>query len=401
MNILLIHNTYQQAGGEDVVVEQERRLLERNGHKISIYQRSNHEINSLSFGQRLGLIGRVVSASDSSKAVRGILQTLKPDLVHVHNTFMMVSPSVYEACQQEGVPVVQTLHNYRLLCPAATFYRNGKICQDCVTDTLLSSVKHGCYRDSRAMTGAIALMLKTHRLRKTWNQGIDAYIAISSFVKEQFTQAGFPSEKIHVKPNFVAHDPGERKQTGKYALFVGRLTSEKGIETVVEAWKRLPGDVPLVVVGDGPLRTQMQAATKNLANVGFTGWLKREEVQSMMKEAAFVIAASTWYEPFGLILAESFACGTPVLGARIGAIESMLHDGVTGLHFTPGDAQGLADKATWAWEHPTELALMGKAARKTYEDHYTSEINYKLLMNIYASAIEAHGKTNYLARHAA
>jgi glycosyltransferase involved in cell wall biosynthesis len=400
MNILLIHNTYQQAGGEDVVVQQERRLLERNGHKVSIYQRSNHELNSLSFGQRLGLIGRVVSASDSSKAVRRILRSLKPDLVHVHNTFMMVSPSVYEACQQERVPVVQTLHNYRLLCPAATFYRDGRICQDCVTNTLLCGVQHGCYRDSRAMTGAIALMLKTHRLRKTWYREIDAYIAISSFVKDQFSQAGFPSDKIHIKPNFVAQDPGTRQQTGKYALFVGRLTPEKGIETVVEAWKHVPVDVPLLVVGDGPLRSQMEAAVKNLPNIRFTGWVKREEVQSMMKEAAFVIAASTWYEPFGLILAESFACGTPVLGARIGAIETMLHDGVTGLHFSPGNSRELAEKAKWAWEHPTEFALMGKAARRTYEENYTSEINYKLLMNIYASAIEAHARNNY-ACHAA
>src|SRR5580692_11349872 len=227
MNILIVHNTYQNPGGEDIVVAQETRLLERHGHEVRIYERSNHELDDLSFGQRLGLITRIVSASHSKIAVRGILQNLKPDLVHVHNTFAMVSPSVYEACQEEGGPVVQTLHNYRLVCPGATFYRDDAPCEECVTHGLLRSVQHACYRDSRLMSGAIALMLKTHRLRQTWNRRIDSYIALSSFAKDKFVQAGLPEEKIFVKPNFVEPDPGERAHPGNYALYVGRLLSEK------------------------------------------------------------------------------------------------------------------------------------------------------------------------------
>src|SRR5215471_7649379 len=170
MNILVIHNSYKQAGGEDVVVAQETDLLQRHGHRVTLYQRSNSEIDSLPLRDRLGLISRIVSAEDSKLAVHAMVRDLKPDLVHVHNTFALISPSVYQACHEEGVPVVQTLHNYRLMCPAATFYRNGRVCEECATNGLLRSVKYGCYRNSRTQSGAIALMLKAHRLRNTWNE---------------------------------------------------------------------------------------------------------------------------------------------------------------------------------------------------------------------------------------
>jgi glycosyltransferase involved in cell wall biosynthesis len=393
MNILIVHNTYQNPGGEDIVVAQETRLLERHGHKVTIYKRSNHELDDLSFGQRLGLIGRIVSASDSKIAVRGILQSLKPDLVHVHNTFAMVSPSVYEACQEEDVPVVQTLHNYRLVCPGATFYRDDAPCEECVTHSLLRSVQHACYRDSRLMSGAIALMLKTHRLRQTWNRRIDSYIALSSFAKDKFVQAGLPADKISVKPNFVEPDPGERTHPGNYALYVGRLLSEKGVLTLLEAWERLQF-IPLVIAGDGPLRQHLEAEVekRGLRCIHFAGDLRRDQVYDAMKKAAFLVVPSIWHEPFGLVIAEAFACGTPVLGAFAGAIQDMLEDQVTGLHFAPGDPDALAQKVAWAWGHLPELAAMGKAGRRIYENRYTAETNYDLLMNIYASAIDTHNK---------
>jgi glycosyltransferase involved in cell wall biosynthesis len=392
MKILIIHNSYQQPGGEDVVVAQESRLLERHGHRVSIYKRSNHEMNGLSLGQRLGFVSRIISANDSKKAIRDIIRDLKPDIAHIHNTFAMVSPSVYGVCHKEDVPVVQTLHNYRPLCPAATFYRDGKPCEECVTHGLLRSVRYGCYRNSRAMSGAVALMLKTHRSRQTWNQRIDAYIAISSFLRDKFVQSGFPADKIHVKPNFVEPDPGERSHSGNYALFVGRLSPEKGLLTLLEAWQRLPFQVPLVIAGDGPMRPALEreVATKGLHGIQFAGRLGREDVYAAMKKAAFLVVPSVWYEPFGLIIAEAFACGTPVLGASVGSIPEMLDDQVTGLHFAPGDADALAQKVTWAWTHLPELAAMGKAARKVFEDRYTANANYHLLMKIYDSAIDTH-----------
>jgi glycosyltransferase involved in cell wall biosynthesis len=389
MNILLIHNRYKQAGGEDVVVTQESRLLEREDHTVMTYTRSNYELDSLSFVHKMGLMSRVISAKDSKSAVWRLIGKCKPDVVHVHNTFFMVSPSVYEACQENNIPVVQTLHNYRLLCPAATFYRNGGVCEECVTHGLLRSVQHECYRDSRAVSAAIAIMLTTHRSRQTWSKGIDAYIAISRFVRNKFVESGFPAAKIFVKPNFVDPDPGERSCPGSdYALFVGRLSPEKGLSTLLEAWRKLPIAVPLLIVGDGPLRGQLAAdiARGCLNNIRFAGPLSRSEVYKAMKKAAFLVVPSVWQEAFGLIVAEAFACGTPVLGSRIGGIPEMLEDEATGLHFTPGDSDDLAKKVAWAWKHGPELAAMGKAARRVYEAKYTARTNYGSLMRIYASA---------------
>ena len=392
MKVLIIHNTYQQPGGEDVVVTQESKLLAQSGHKVSIYSRSNHEIAALSFAQRLGLIGRIISATDSKIAIRDVVQDSRPDVVHVHNTFAMVSPAVYEVCQDENIPVVQTLHNYRLLCPASTFYRDEAICEECVTDGLLRSMRYACYRDSHAMSGVVALMLQTHRSRRTWSEGIDAYIAISSFVKEKFEKSGFASDKIYVKPNFVEPDPGERSGTGDYALFVGRLSAEKGLRVLLAAWRLLSIKVPLVIAGDGPMRLELEAevASTGLKQVRFTGRLSRDGVYDMIKKAAFVVVPSVWYEPFGLIVAEAFACGTPVLGACVGGIQEMFAGQVTGLHFPPGDPDALAERVGWAWGHLPELAAMGKAGRRVYEERYSANTNYDQLMRIYGYAIDAH-----------
>lgn len=392
MNLLIIHNSYRQPGGEDVVVAQESDLLQRNGHRVTHYQRSNREIEALSLKQKLGLISRIISAEDSKLAVRRMLRDLKPDLVHVHNTFALVSPSVYQACHQEHVPVVQTLHNYRLMCPAATFYRNGKICEECVTDGLWRSVKHGCYHNSRVQSGAIALMLKAHRLRNTWNERVDAYIAISHFQKARFVQSGIPAGKIHVKPNFVEPDPGERSEGGQYALFVGRLSVEKGLSTLLKAWQQLPEKIPLVIAGDGPMRPDLEAEVKvkKLRSVHFVGQLSRPGVYDAMKRAAFLVVPSVWQEPFGLNIVEAFACGTPVLGASIGAIGEMVDDTRTGLHFAPNDPDALASTVTWCWANLSKVEAMGKAARQVYQERYTGKSTYPLLMDVYASAIETH-----------
>lgn len=367
-------------------------MLRRHGHEVTLYLRSNDELRTLSFVQRLGLVSRIIYAKDSRSDVGKLLRELQPDLVHVHNTFLMLSPSIYGACQQEDVPVVQTLHNYRWLCPAATFYRDGHNCNECTTNGLLSSVRHGCYRDSRPMSAAIALVLKTHRARHTWEQQIDAYIALSRFHKDRFVECGFPAGKIHVKPNFVDPDPGERAHSRDFALFVGRLSQEKGVALLLRAWEMLPVQVPLVIAGDGPLRASLEkgAAEKKLQSVRFAGQVKREEVHALLKRAAFLVVPSVWEEPFGLVVAEAFACGTPVIGAAVGAIQEMVDDQTTGLRFKAGDPADLARKAAWAWINAQQLAVMGKEGRQVYEQRYMAEMNYLLLMEIYASAIEAH-----------
>ncbi len=376
------------------MVAQETALLRRNGHQVTVYRRSNNEIDDLPFGQRLGLISRIISADDSKAAVLRLLREHRPDLVHVHNTFLMISPAVYEVCQQEHVPVIQTLHNYRLLCPAATLYRDDGPCEECATVSLFRSVRHGCYRDSRIMSGAIALMLQAHRSRQTWNRQIDAYIAISGFLKEKFVEAGLPAARITVKPNFVEQDPGERCCSGGYALYLGRLSREKGLLTLLQAWERLSVPVPLLIAGDGPMRHRLEAevASRGIPCVRFVGQLNRRQAYEAIKKAAFLVVPSLWPEPFGLVVAEAFACGTPVLGAYIGALQEMVEDQKTGLHFASGDPAALAQKVAWAWRHSHEMASMGKTARRIYEERYTAATNYELLIRIYESSIDTHSR---------
>ncbi len=390
MKLLLVHNTYQQPGGEDAVFEQERRMLEHAGHQVIVYCRTNWDVDSYRGMRRLSLAKRTVWASDTRREILRLLQQEKPDLVHVHNTFVMVSPSIYSACREAKVPVVQTLHNYRLLCPAATFFRDGKVCEEC-TISLLRGIKHACYHRSYSASAVVALMLASHRLRDTWSSEISCFVALSQFSRNKFVEGGLPGEKIFVKPNFVDPDPGARTGDGEYALFVGRLSPEKGVKTMVAAWKRLRVPVPLVIIGGGPDQPALEAqvARDRLTNIRFQGQLPREQTLAAINQARFVIIPSEWYETFCMSIAESFACSTAVICSRMGVMQELVADGRTGLHFTPGDPDDLAQKVEWAWSHPEDLRAMGTAARKEYESKYTAERNYPILMEIYKRAVQS------------
>jgi len=234
VKILIVHNTYQQPGGEDIVFEQERRMLEHAGHQVTAFCRTNWDVDSYKGLRRLGLAKRTIWAPDTRREIARLLQQEKPDLVHVHNTFVMISPSVYSACAEARIPVVQTLHNYRLLCPAATFFRDGKVCEEC-RESLWRGVEHACYHNSRAATAVIAMMLTAHRWRHTWEREIACFVALSQFARDKFIEGGLPGDKIFVKPNFVSPDPGSRTGDGDYALFVGRLSTEKRPDTLLSA----------------------------------------------------------------------------------------------------------------------------------------------------------------------
>jgi glycosyltransferase involved in cell wall biosynthesis len=391
MRVLVVHNSYQQPGGEDVAVAQESLLLGSQGHLVISYARSNHELKKLSATQRLLLLKDLVYSSQSKREIEGLLRKEKPDVVHVHNTFMMISPSIFKACQEAGVPVLQTLHNYRLLCPAWTLSRNGKICEDCVEGGLWHGVWHGCYRESHAMTAAVAAMLKFHRMSGTWSDSVDAYVALSEFARRKFIEGGLPANKIHVKPNFVQSDPGEKQAPGSHALFVGRLSAEKGVQTLISAWAQMRNLYPLVVVGDGPLRESLEAevAKQNISSVTFKGWLPRTQTLDAMKKSAFLVAPSLWYEGFPMTIAEAFACGTPVLCSRLGGMQEIVEDGRTGLHFEAGNAEDLCAKVAELLTRPEKIAAMGIAARKEYESRYTARTNYSLLMRIYEKSMNA------------
>ena len=389
MKILLVYNTYQEPGGELVVFRKERHLLEEAGHEVLEYRRHNDEIKQYSTIKRLGLIGRTVWASDSHRDFTALLREKRPDIVHVHNTFPLISPSIFWACRSEQVPVVHTLHNYRLLCPGANFFRAGKPCEDCGTGNFWQGVLHGCYRHSRVETAPVALMLTVHHAGKTWTRMVDRYIALSEFSRSRFVNAGFPKDRIVIKPNFVDPDPGTRTGDGSYALFIGRVSQEKGAETLLKAWSQLPQSYGLRIIGDGPSRAQLesQAAAQGLSNVQFMGRMPHEQVIEAIKDARFVIFPSELYETFGLGIIEAFACGVPVLASRLGSMQEIVEHGRSGLHFQPGDADDLARVVASAWEQPEYMRRLGEQARKEYETKYTAAANYQQLMEIYQQVI--------------
>lgn len=387
MKILLVHNTYQLPGGEDVVCARERDLLRDHGHTVEEYQRHNSEIEQYSWLQRLEMAGKVVWNGESRRDFAARLRQFQPDLVHVHNTFMVISPSIYSACRDLGIPVVQTLHNYRLLCPSAVFFRDGKPCHDCESH-LGHSVLHGCYRDSRTATASVALMLAWHRAAGTYHQLVDRYIALTQFSRSNFLRAGFPSERMMVKPNFVDPDPGERTTEGAYALYVGRISPEKGIPTLLEAWRRLPEAIPLRLAGTGPL---VEEVRRNAAAIGshvkYLGQISGTQVLEEMKGARFLIFPSELYENFPLTLCEAFACGVPVVASKIGAMQEIVEHNRTGLHFEAGNPQSLTEQVLYAWRRRDEMRRMGGQARAEFESKYTAELNYSRLMEIYASVL--------------
>ncbi len=389
MKILFVHNTYQQPGGEDIVFERECRLMEQQGNQVVKYLRSNHEIEDLSSIQRLTLIKSAIWSGDARRDVTRFIRRENPDVVHVHNTFTRISPSIYSACQEAQVPVVQTLHNPRLMCPNASFYRDGRACEDCVGKTPpWPAILHACYQGSRLRTSVVAAMLSVHRWMKTWQNQVDVFIASTEFYRQKFIQGGLPAEKIVVKPHFVVTDPGPGKNRGDYALFIGRLAPEKGVRTLLGAWEKLKG-IPLKIRGDGPLLGEVQEfIRRNPSDVEVVPRASSEQWMALMRGARFLVWPSGGlYETFGLVAIEAFSFGMPVIASRTGVMAEMVQDGRTGLYFNPGDTEDLAKKVAWAWTHPEEMAEMGRAARAEYEAKYTAEKNYAQMIDIYRGVI--------------
>ena len=401
MKILLVHNSYQQRGGEDEVFANERDLLQSADHEVVEYVRSNDEIHDYSIWNNATLSLRTVWAWDSARDLQELLKREKPLLAHFHNTFPLISPSAYSACQEAGVPVVQTLHNYRLLCPAATFFRDGHACEECLGRFLpWPGIVHACYRKSRGATTVSAAMLTINRFLNTWTDKVNIYVALTQFARQKFIEGGLPGDRILVKPNFVRPNSDVSSGKGDYAVYLGRLSSEKGIFSLLEAWERVGKKVPLRIIGDGPLRSAIITfiERREIKNVMLLGVLAHEEAIEVLKLARFMVFPSQWYETFGMTIAESFACGVPVIASRMGVMEEIVTDGKTGLHFTAGDASDLVIKVDWAWTHPEEMRAMGRAARSEFESKYTAALNYQQLMNIYGRAIAEQQKSGKLVR---
>ncbi|CAN5808630.1 glycosyltransferase [soil metagenome] len=392
MKILTVHNYYQQSGGEDQVFSAESALLQEHGHHVLRYTVHNAQIKRMS---STALTKATLWNSSTHRELRDLVKREKPHVAHFHNTFPLISPAGYYAARAEGVPVVQTLHNYRLLCSNAQFFRDGHVCEDCLGKTPpWPGIVHACYRGSRTASGVVAAMLTAHRASRTWTEMVDMYVSLTEFQRQKFIQGGIPEGKIKVKPNFVRFDPGVGEGSGGYVLFVGRLSTEKGIETLLAAWKRLGGRVPLKIAGDGPLAGEVARATEALEDVEWLGRQPEEQVRALMKSARALVFPSVWYEGFPMVIVEAYAAGLPVIASDLGSMSTLVEHGRTGLHFSPGDPKDLARKIQWSQEHPSELAMMGKEARSQFEAKYTAEQNYRMLMEIYELAMEgARGKT--------
>jgi glycosyltransferase involved in cell wall biosynthesis len=381
-DVLILHTHYQQPGGEDGVVAAEVALLRERGHRVEVLAFHNRELEGLPPWRQAAL---TFWNREAYRRVREAVRSLRPQVVHVHNTFPLASLAVVRAAKAEGVPVVMTLHNYRLLCVNALLFRQGRVCEACLGRLPWRGAVYGCYRESRPASAVVAGMLAFHRLLGTL-EGVDRFIALTEFAREKFLQAGFPPQKLVVKPNFVHPDPGPGEGRGGYALFVGRLSPEKGVGTLLRAWEVLGGRVPLKVVGDGPLGEEVGRAAARLPGVEWLGRRSPQEVYALMGEAAFLVFPSEWYEGFPRVLAEAFARGLAVLATALGSQGAIVEDGRTGLHFRPGDPLDLAAKADWLLSHPEALAQMRREARREYEEKYTAEKNYEMLVVIYERA---------------
>jgi glycosyltransferase involved in cell wall biosynthesis len=382
LSVLVIHNQYQQPGGEDAVVRAEVDLLRSAGNRVVLYTRNNSDIAGYGALRKASLLASTTWNRRTYADIHALIREHRPDIAHCHNFLPLVSPSAYYACKSAGVPVVQTLHNYRLLCPAGTLFANGQRCEGCSQSTA-NAVRRGCYRSSRVQTAAVSLMLRIHRLRGTWKRSVDAYVTPSAFCRDYFVAAGLPEKKVHLKSNFLAHDPGQRAAHGDYALFVGRLSAEKGVLEMIEAWRQLP-EVKLLVAGDGPLYLETRgAARRSNGHVRLLGQLSADETLARIRGARFLVFPSRWYEPFGMGLLEAAACGVPAIASRVGAIPELVSDHHTGLLFDPDHFSELVDCVRFAWTHPAEMDEMGAAARQLYLQNFTAEKNYEALMCIY------------------
>jgi glycosyltransferase involved in cell wall biosynthesis len=384
LSVVVVHNAYQQAGGEDAVVRAEADMLRGRGHELREHLVSNKSIEGIG---RVALFGTTLWNRDAYRQLVKVFGQSSAAIAHFHNTLPLISPAAYYAAHDQGTAVVQTLHNYRLLCPNGAFLRDGRVCELCLGKGVpWPGVVHACYRESRAASAAVASMLTVHRALGTWQKKVDVYIALTEFARRKFIEGGLPAEKIVVKPNFTS-DPGIGRHDGGYVLFVGRLSPEKGVDVLFNAWdavhRRHP-HVRLKVAGTGPLENLLSDPP---AGIDWLGWQSGASVRQLMQDASLLVMPSKWYEGFPMTIVEAFATGLPVAASGIGSLAELVRDGETGRLCRPGDPRELADVLGSMIMAPGVLAEMGANARRDYENRYTLQQNYHQLTAIYSQAV--------------
>lgn len=408
MKILMIHNFYQSSSpsGEDIVFKSEIELLKKNGVDVIVYERHNDEIKNHGRLNKLILPLKLVWSWETYFEIKNIIKKEKPDIAHFHNIWYLISPSAYYACKEMGIPVIQTLHNFRMFCCNGLLLRDNKVCEECIDGKnnklifIKNAIKYGCYRNSKVYSLPIAITQYFHSVKKTWIESVDMYIVLTEFSKKKFVEFGIPGEKIYIKPNFLPNAPEPNFSFGDYAIFVGRLSKEKGVDLLIKTFEKLSPDLRnnlvLKIVGDGPLRTYLENLVKNenIKGIEFLGKQNREKVIELIKNASFLILPSVWYEMFPLVTLEAFACGKPVIASKIGALPDIVEDGKTGLLFTPGNEDDLVKKIKFLWNNKEMCVEMGKNARKVFDEKYSERRNFKLLVELYSNLLKKGGKHN-------
>ena len=393
LKILQVHNGYQIPGGEDVVVANEKRLLEMNGHEVWTYTRNNSELNEMKLWQKLLIPFTAVYSFKTYREVKRVIEEKHIDVVHVHNTLMVVSPSVFYAAFHCHVPVVQTLHNFRMLCPAGSFFRGDRICEECAEDGLHCSLKYGCYRGSRVQTFVSAAILKIHRMLGTYRKV--HFICLTEFNRQKLSRLNkkgrevIDMDKVYIKPNFTFQDDVNFESSSHldYFLFVGRVEALKGIDVVIKAFEQMP-DQRLVVAGDGPLMGEMQEyiRTHEMKNVEFAGYLSKTQLQEKYRKARAVIMSSQCYEAFAMTIAEAYSYGVPVIAGDIGNLRNMVEENATGIRFRYDSPENLAKKVRQY--NGMDIEKMKDNAKRFYEQRLRPEDNYQILKRIYFDILE-------------
>jgi len=376
--ILIVHNAYKHRGGEDAVVESEVPLLRSYGHIVEVYSRTNDEIADI---PSISLSRQVLWSTRTTRDLAELIVRFRPDVIHAHNTFPLISPSLYWAAARAKVPIVQTLHNFRLICLNAVFLRDGTACQDCLGRLPWRGVAHACFRGSRAASAMTTGMLALHRGLGTYRTKVTRYIVLNEFCRKKFIEGGLPEDRVMVKPNFVNFPPPP-PMPRQGLLFVGRLSVEKGVKTLASAAVLL-SEVDLRVAGEVPEASEL----RRIEGIRLLGHLSPSDVRHEMSCAAALVVPSI-SETFGLVILEAFATGTPVIASRIEPFAELVENGETGLLFEPGNPVDLADKIMWALAHPKQMIAMGRRARLCYEARYTASRNYERLVTIYRDAID-------------
>lgn len=377
--VLVAHNSYQYRGGEDSVCEEEVRLLRSRGHEVAVYSRHNAELGTEpTFTHAIDTIWSRRTASD----IEITIQDFKPDIIHAHNIFPLISPSLYWVARKHKVPIVQTLHNYRLLCAQGSLNRLGASCEKCIGTLPWRSIVHGCYRESRSQSGLLTAMLGIHRSLGTYRNQVTRYIALDPFCRDIFVRGGIPADKISIKGNFVDL-PRPTTQSRHGFLYVGRLSSEKGAAVLHEAWQDelMP---PLTVIGDGPMR-EIFSPTDRITALGRRS---SKFIYDLMNRSIALVLPSIVYENFPRVLVEAYACGLPVIASKYGPLKNLIEDRNTGLLFEPGNAGELNRIIHWADNNRENMAAMGSNCRYRYEEYYNADANYHQLIDIYSKSIQ-------------